>query len=305
MQNSKFQIPSSIAASFAILFSIFYFLFSFLPARAAELIFDPAIVSVAVGERFEIGVFVETGNERANAVEGEVLFPEDLLGVERIHDANSVVPLWIEKPNARSGALRFSGMVPQGFEGNKMLFRVMFKGKRFGEAFIEARNLRLLRNDGAGTPVPFVSRAARVVVASGISEGSGEAAGIPDAEPPEPFDPQIGKDEAIFEGKYFLAFSAADAGSGIDHFEVCEGWNACVQAESPYLLRHQALDREIIVKAFDAEGNVRAAIVPAENPRPWYRDRILLGILTGGFVAALICIFLALSIYRKRASHIQ
>lgn len=63
-------------------------------------------------------------------------------------------------------------------------------------------------------------------------------------------------DPAIFDGKYFLVFATQDKGSGISHYEVCEGGKRkCAIAESPYLLQNQKLNQKIFVKAVDKNGN--------------------------------------------------
>jgi len=108
-----------------------------------------------------------------------------------------------------------------------------------------------------------------------------------DTVPPQDFTPEIGQDQAIFEGKYFLSFSTYDGLSGIDHYEVLEisdrqqatgdreqvtgEWKI---AQSPYLLEDQTLNSVIKIKAIDKAGNERVAeITPAEKPFPY--DRII------------------------------
>jgi len=91
-----------------------------------------------------------------------------------------------------------------------------------------------------------------------------------DSTPPEDFKPEIGKDPAIFEGKYFLSFTTADKTSGIDFFEVKEGKRNFKRAESPYLLEDQELKSIIKVKAVDKAGNERIAeIIPPATPFPY------------------------------------
>jgi hypothetical protein len=91
-----------------------------------------------------------------------------------------------------------------------------------------------------------------------------------DSTPPEDFKPEIGKDPAIFEGKYFLSFTTADKTSGIDFFEVKEGKRNFKRAESPYLLENQELKSIIKVKAVDKAGNERIAeIIPPATPFPY------------------------------------
>ena len=94
-----------------------------------------------------------------------------------------------------------------------------------------------------------------------------------DSTPPEDFKPEIGQESSVFEGKYFLNFTAQDKTSGIDHYEVTEltktfwvftskeQWET---VKSPYLLKDQRLKSKILVKAVDKAGNNRIAqILPA------------------------------------------
>ena len=90
-----------------------------------------------------------------------------------------------------------------------------------------------------------------------------------DSTSPEVFEPEIGQDPSMFEGKYFLSFATVDKMSGIDHHEAAEvkrrgfvkgllkkeekvEWK---KAKSPYLLEDQSLRSKIFVKAIDKAGN--------------------------------------------------
>jgi hypothetical protein len=96
-----------------------------------------------------------------------------------------------------------------------------------------------------------------------------------DSVPPEEFKPEIGRDPAIFEGKYFLSFATVDKMSGIDHYETLETrdkkqdiWK---KVESPYLLEDQSLQSKILVKAVDKAGNEKISeIIPPAKPFPYW-----------------------------------
>ena len=103
-----------------------------------------------------------------------------------------------------------------------------------------------------------------------------------DATPPEDFKPEIGRDPAIFEGKYFLSFATTDKTSGIDYFEILEAdrrgfiRGTTRKAErkigkSPYVLEDQSLQSIIKVKAVDKAGNERISeIIPPAKPLPYW-----------------------------------
>ena len=87
-----------------------------------------------------------------------------------------------------------------------------------------------------------------------------------DTTPPEEFEPQIGQDPTMYNGKYFLSFVAQDKTSGVDHYEITEvPWLSFKKTkewkvvQSPYLLGDQRLRSVIEVKAVDKAGNERIA----------------------------------------------
>ena len=104
-----------------------------------------------------------------------------------------------------------------------------------------------------------------------------------DTKTPEEFTPKTGQDSSVFEGKYFLSFSAIDKMSGIDHYEILEAdrggyklgttqkavWKV---VESPYALEDQTLNSVIKVKAVDKADNERIAeITPLEEAAPGFQ----------------------------------
>jgi len=107
-----------------------------------------------------------------------------------------------------------------------------------------------------------------------------------DTTPPEPFEPQIGQDPKVFEGKYFLSFATVDKMSGIDYYQVLEADRGGYQfgtkkkaewkiAKSPYLLEDQSLRSVIKVKAIDKAGNERIAEILPPPPKLTWKDIII------------------------------
>lgn len=113
--------------------------------------------------------------------------------------------------------------------------------------------------------------------------------GMIDDIPPEEFEPKIGQNPAVFEGKYFLSFATQDKTSGVDHYEVIEEprknvlenfiinllkkesevpekWKV---AKSPYLLEDQSLQSKILVKAVEKAGNERIAEIMPPHKIMW------------------------------------
>ena len=227
-------------------------------------------------------VEVDTGTEDVNALEGTLVLPESMR-LNEIQTGNSIILFWITTPEQVGNTITFAGMTPGGFMGAYPIFTI---SGEFGAQDLEKarfESINALKNDGSGTSVP-------VTVTLSPVELKG------DTEPPEDFTPVIASDQALFGGKHFLVFATQDKGSGVAHYEVREGeWGWFTAAASPYLLRHQALDRRIFVKAIDSEGNERVEVVEPQTQSPWYRLYLLFGILFGA-----IAYFISNFLWRKR-----
>src|SRR3989344_1896109 len=174
-----------------------------LSALAAEIRLDSHKVEVKTGEQFVVDVIVNS-EVQLNAVEGQLIFPEDLLSVREIRDGNSVINFWVEKPRESAlGRIAFSGITPGGFSGpNNFVFAVVFEAKSEGEFMLTLQGTTALRNDGAGTKEPLSVRNVDIVIEPGDSKIRKEE--FIDTEPPEDFTPIISVDKNLFEGKYSL-----------------------------------------------------------------------------------------------------
>jgi hypothetical protein len=280
MQKSKLQFKKHLLPALVIIASFLIVA----PAFAAETFFGTKTQEMKAGQSFEVGVFINTDKEEINAIEGEIIFPQNLLEIKKINDGNSIINFWIEKPKSTSeGQIAFSGIIPGGYNDSRgLIFSITFLAKKEGSGAIEFNGVKALRNDGKGTEAPLTISNFQFLISNlpaGEPVPQVTTPKTEDRNPPEEFTPQIAADPAIFEGKWFLVFATQDKGSGIDHYEVCEGKSKCIAAESPYLLQNQDLDEEIIVKAVDKSGNERVATIPARFARPWYKDYAILAIL--------------------------
>lgn len=254
-------------------------LFVAVPVFAAEIRLDAHKSEINSGEQFLVDIVIHS-EESLNAIEGQLIFPADKLLVKEIRDGNSVINFWVEKPRLESsGVILFSGITPGGFSGaNNNIFSVAFEAKNTGTASVVLQNTKALKNDGLGTETALSTRDATVSIKPGDSNVPKEA--LTDTDLPEDFNPTIESDPNIFDGKYFIVFATQDKASGIGRYEVREGeWGWFRVVESPYLLKHQSLDRKIFVKAIDKNGNERIAVLSARQQAPWYRQYTVLGIL--------------------------
>ena len=268
---------------FIFLLPAFLFLFSASLVFAAEVSFDTKTQEIKVNQLFEVGVFINTDEESINAIEGKITFPQDLLEVKKVNDGNSIINFWIEKPKIESGQIVFSGIVPGGYTDDQgLILSITFLAKKEGSGMIKFGEVKALRNDGQGTEAPLTISNFQFLISNPPAGEPAPQITTPkteDRNPPEEFTPQIAADPAVFNGKWFLVFAAQDKGSGIDHYEVCEGKRKCVVAESPHLLQNQDLDEEIVVKAVDKSGNEKVATIPAQKPDVWYKNYLILAII--------------------------
>jgi hypothetical protein len=287
---------------FTILISYLLSLISFTPVHAAELYFGSHNKEVGLGQTFEVGVFLNTDGQIINATDGQLTVSNNLV-IKEIHDGNSFINFWVERPHfvsANGGdAVVFSGIIPGGYAGRDgYLFSVILEGKKTGEATVNTTNDSVLLNDGLGTPAKLRHSPMRIKINDiGIVQAYAPEV---DTTPPEAFTPVLGQDQTLFDNKWFVAFVAQDKQSGIGGYEVNESrpifWSAPVPAEtaawqkatSPYELRDQKLRSFVYVKAIDHAGNTRIGILPPKHPLPWYENFYIWSILLLGTLLTLV-----------------
>jgi hypothetical protein len=293
---------------------------------ATVLYLEPSTGEYQLGETFIEEIRIDTEKECINAVGVDLSFSQDTLEAVDFSQGNSILTLWVKTPsiNQESGLISFAGGIPGGYCGevpgapaeSNLLGRIIFKVKdiegltleeaRFGEEQPWARikfldSSQVLLNDGKGTPARLTKKGAvfaisareiteklRAVIGPDIWQQELEKDNIP----PEEFLPEITRDPAIFEGKYFLTFSATDKQTGVDYYQVSEqkriafivlGREEWKEAKSPYLLEDQGLRSIIKVKAVDEAGNERIeVIIPKvgwQDILPWVILVLIVGVV--------------------------
>jgi hypothetical protein len=257
---------------------LIFFLFA-IPVFAANISLESKSPDLALDQEFLVNVSLNTGGEYLNAVGGKLVFPAEILDVREVRDGNSAVNFWVEKPNvSQSGTILFSGITPGGLFGDKnFLFSVLFRVKVAGKGSIDFGDIKILKNDGNGTPADATISNFSFSISTTTSSATFAAPVVKDTEPPENFTPVIGQNPEMFGGKYFLVFATQDKISGMDHFEVKEGfWGKYEIAESPYVLKNRYVIGKIYVKAVDKSGNEREVSFSAAK---WYEHYILFAII--------------------------
>lgn len=282
MKKGKLRFKIQNLGLFTITIVFMLSLFAGSKANAAELFFNSKVQKLGIGQEFRVDLFLNTENDELNAVEGNIVFPDELTELKEIRDGNSIISFWVERPKVvEKGKIVFSGIIPGGYKETKgLLFSAVFFAKKDGEGGVAIHEIQALKNDGLGTPASVKVSDFLFSITAYPGVVPQESAKVKDSNPPEKFKPEISQVKDVFDGKYFLVFATQDKGSGIDHYEVREGlWNGFVTAESPYLLQNQKLDKKIFVKAVDKADNKRTEILYPPNFRPWYKNYWILGIL--------------------------
>ena len=278
------------------------FLF-FVPfTNAARFFFETDNKEVGLGQEMEIVLRVDSEGEMINALEGTIYLPE-LLSVEAIHDGDTLIAFWSERPYLNNDQMiNFSGIMPGGWWGRGgKVFSFIARTINQGEGTIVVSNARILLHDGKGTELPVSTES----LALHVDE---EIALIPvlfdydDDELPELFIPLLAQDSDVFEGDYFLVFATQDKGSGIDYYEVQEtkkrlkdkGKGNWQKAESPYRIIDQTLESFIYIRAIDRAGNIRVVVFePTKRP-----DRRLAIMILALFI--ILFLFALIIINRRR-----
>lgn len=269
-----------------------------IPAFAAEVSFNAKAQEIKAGQLFEVGVFINTDNEEINAIEGKIIFPQNLLEIKKINDGNSIINFWIEKPKSASdGQIAFSGIVPGGYTGNQgLIFSIIFQSIQEGQGSTEIRDIKALLNDGKGREAKTTIFNFQFSISKEMPGFEFQVPGFKDTESPEEFKPEIASDSNIFDGKYFLVFATQDKGSGIDYYAIHEttrkkeitpkesklptgqariDTKKWIGAESPYVLKDQKLRSYIYVKSVDKAGNERVAVIEPRYPIKWYEQPLV------------------------------
>lgn len=260
-----------------LLLSMFFLLApQFAAAASVSITSEP--VEVGAGDQVAVRFYVDSRTQ-LNTFSGTITHSANLVPIA-VSDANSVISLWLQKPTETP--LAFAGFTPGGFTGEHgLVFTVIFRATSPGTGQVALENLELLRNDGQGTKESATSLPYRFRILAESTNGYQEDA---DTTPPEVFAPQVGKDEALFEGDWYVAFTTQDKGSGMDQYFVAETRLPFFRpkgemATSPYPLRDQYRTSDIVVHAYDRAGNVRTAVFHRQHLLRPYEFIILGGIL--------------------------
>jgi hypothetical protein len=252
-------------------------------AGAAQLHLEKANAPVRAGDTFVVELFLDTGADTLNALEGSLdLSPN--LALQEFRFSGSLVPLWISGPQeTKPGIVTFAGVIPGGLQiaagtnsfttqpGN--IFTLVLKAGDVGTATITVgTDTAVYKDDGNGTSASLYAPALSFAILP--STGNPQQAVLPnDTTPPEPFTPLIASGTPYAYRGNVLLFSTQDKDSGISHFDVAASYRPDAgntdltwhRATSPYLIPQEDSGMFLFVRASDNAGNIRIEVVPPQT----------------------------------------
>ena len=136
---------------------------------AATLYINPIEQTVSAEETFLIDIYLDSDKEIINAVQGQILYSQNLLEIVDISHGDSFLTLWPKEPtyDSDTGTLDFAGGTPSGsYVFDAKTLTVTFRAKRTGIAtisFIENYTSVHL-HDGSGTPTKLTTTEGKITI---------------------------------------------------------------------------------------------------------------------------------------------
>ena len=274
-------------------------LFAPAAARAMTIYTRNPSAPIEVGDTLLVKILINTGGKEINALEGTL----NIIGsakVTAMKTGGSVFSLWPNKPSLSGEEISFVGGTPSGVYGSALrLFNIAIEPQSAGVLSIKLKEATAYLNDGKGTKVSVDGSDYTVSVGAthpGDTQQNDIAALVlADKNPPSPFTIELGRDESVYDNKYFISFYATDAESGINRYEVREGDLPSVRSGSVYVLRDQSLSSMVEVKAIDNARNARVETLNLHSKKisPWGKIAIII-------LAAMAIAILLISFFKRK-----
>ena len=169
MENEK--LKTSVISILRL--TLFAFSFSFLVfssrAQAATINFTITGRPV-VGENFTVEMGLKTEGQSVNALEGEVVWPNDKLELVAAPNEFLIISLWIrdfQPAIVPVGRLPLAGLIPSGYsEPEGEILTLVFRARSVGPAIVTLNNAQVLLNDGRSTAATTTIEPLKLVVRS-------------------------------------------------------------------------------------------------------------------------------------------
>ena len=258
-----------------------------LTALGATLSVEPPLGSAE--STIELPVVFSADGESVNVVEGTITVPEGIT-IEAIDTSNSAFPLFASGPTYELGSrtIEFTAGAPLGINTDAVALVFVIHARSTFEGVYEfTSTASAYESDGSGTKIAVITNPAQLSVGA---KGSVQVDALPKGAP-QALVAEIGKDDSLFNGKWFVTFFGGSQGSPVEYYEVREGWwRTPKQADRYYVLEDQNLRTSIWVSAVDANGGRTTTYIGATYP---WSERIAL------FAIAVLAGAIAFFLYRK------
>ena len=288
---------------------LFIFLISFFGNQkvfASNLILKTDSLSVGTGQQFFVDIFLDTEGKKINGIEGSVSYDKNTLSFVRAEEGSSIISPWLDKPYTEGNKVKFSGIIPNGFDGvidpfdqnNKLagkIIRLIFQSEYEGDGIISTSDFYTTLNDGLGT----IDNINPTSISIKVNKKPNPFIYKTESDSTPVLSAYITRDTNLFNGKYVLIFDASDIKTGIKEVRIKEGRRDWKSIESPYLLEDQSRHSIITLQANNYSG---ASISLTIESLPHslfsiYNISILL-------ISLVVCIFIVKKIYEKyKKSH--
>lgn len=239
----------------------------------------------SVGARVLLPVVLSTSeNESVNVIEGAIRVPEGMT-VERLSTSGSDFPLFASGPTYDIGSrmIEFTAGArnPLAPSSRALLFTIEARTNTEQTYTFETTYVRAYAGDGSGSSVSVTSSPATLAIGP---KGTTPETTLPKGFP-APLIAEVGKDDSLFEGKWFATFFGGASRGSVAYYEIREGWwRMPERAERYYVLKDQELRTTLWVSAvFEDGGRTTVSITPAH---PWAERIVLLAITLIAGVAA-------------------
>lgn len=262
---------------------------------------------VVLNQEFRVDLKLDPEADEINAIGGRLTWPSDL-EVVAVLDGQSMVSLWTERPYYDGQQMIFSGVMPGGYKGSYspgqsgvaagVVFSVIAKPKRLANQLLNISELEVYPNDGSGELLTVAKPSLLIRVVPETDKTQGRLIEN-DKQGPQGLVASIESSPEVADGRWFVAFSAYDQGSGIKNFYIDEArtdkssgnWLA---VGSPFVLTDQTRSRHVLIKAVDWNDNESIISLPPLEERAgaeasrWSGSRLALLLIVMAGLAILI-----------------
>jgi hypothetical protein len=287
---------------------LFTLIFSFLlfsrPLLAASLQFSNQNNEIRVGDVFVVDVKLLSENEKINVADIVLYYDQSVLEVLDISTGNSIFNLWTRNPifSNETGKIIFTGGVAGGISTDLgQIIRIVFSAKKSGTgSLVFSSESALYLNNSKGTLAQLNYEDLNITILEKNIQGelNNEWYKLLNADktPPSKINVTLGRDESVFDNKYFISFTGEDHESGVKLYEIKEGHTGFVVSESPYVLRDQSLNSSLWIKVSDHAGNYKIVeFDPKEIGKAVSRNRY--------FVSIVIILAIIMGLYIKKRNN--